>query len=133
MNTQLFRNYIDGRLSAAETVHLKHLLTHDETAQRDFARYVLEEGLLVESAGMLAEELLQAEPTPVEGRVTDRRFIPLKRWWPLAIAASVAILAGVWWLQPAASLAVRVAEVRGEVSGFRVQGGEGSGFRFQGR
>ena len=84
------------------------------------------DGLLRElpHAGTHDELLVSA----VMGRLPVRRrrlYFPVANSWRFfAAAASLAIIAGVWWLNrtQAGSLELRVAEVRGKVAGFRVQG-----------
>jgi ferric-dicitrate binding protein FerR (iron transport regulator) len=93
MNEDIFRRYFDHTLSSDEARVLAEALESDSEVRRQFAAYVIEEGLLVQAAGFLqAESETSAieEEQPVRWHQAIRRLI-------LPLAAMLVLAVGVWW------------------------------------
>jgi alpha-tubulin suppressor-like RCC1 family protein len=132
--------YLDQALSEKQKHELEQALVSSEEARRIFWEHVqmhaqLRDLLLPASGkhvvGAKLDTAITASPRATApaggGNIVLRPTHQWVRW--LALAAALTICAGVWWFssRPDASLELRVAEVKGKVSGFRFQGSEGMG------
>jgi alpha-tubulin suppressor-like RCC1 family protein/ferric-dicitrate binding protein FerR (iron transport regulator) len=121
---ELIERQVAGEATREEQMRLCELL-QDKATRTMYVRHVT---LMATVRGICkATDHESDEVTSMKGPAPVRRTI---RWYPrlLALAASLTVVAGgVWWVsQPqAGSLELRVVEVRGTVSGFRVQGSGG--------
>jgi ferric-dicitrate binding protein FerR (iron transport regulator) len=121
---ELTERQVAGEATLEEQTRLRDLL-QDKAARAMYVRHVT---LMATMRGICkAIDQEASEVRSMQGPAPIRRTM---RWYPrlLALAASLVVVAGgVWWLNrpQAVSLALRVAEMRGQVSGFRVQGSGG--------
>ena len=90
--SRLIDAHLEDRLTSAEAEALSKMLVHDVGARRQFWEQAAVHGLLPEAAQL--EWLGQAVPEP-------ERNVVRVNWWrriaPFAAAATVAVLALVWW------------------------------------